>query len=193
MNLYQYKIRKNIYTIVSVISIFSFITVFSTSVYMGLVNLNNNVYPLDQALSYFNNAQGTNNLNNFVDNVEKGVPFLDKYQGNEAFWFPTDWTNENSIKLAIQDIIDNAILYENSTEYGTDAYQEAIDTTKEALHIQQSRLESVKDLYLIKGKNVTIGIIIFSIMNVIFFIVSIGTLKGAFHYTKEYKWEKKYP
>ena len=116
-------------------------------------NLNDNVYPFNQADSKFDRAIGTNSLLTFAEYTEEGLFILDGYSGNEEWFLPTDRTNMDLIKLDIQIIINNSILAANMTTYGSDAYQEALDNAKESLDVQTERLARVELLYLGGGKS----------------------------------------
>lgn len=116
-------------------------------------NYNDNVYTLSRADSQFNRALGTNNLDIFADYTEAGLLIIDGYSGNEAWFYPTISTDMDSIKLDISLIIDNARIASNSTPYGSDAYQEALDNAKESLRLQMGRLNDVEGLYMGFGKS----------------------------------------
>jgi len=121
-------------------------------------NYGDNVYPFSQANAKFARAIGTNNLNVFAEYSQDGLDILEPYSGNEDYWFPTDRTDIDFIKLDIQIIINNSLIAANSTTYGSDAYQEALDNAKESLSYQIERIDSVETLYMGFGESY-IGII----------------------------------
>ena len=116
-------------------------------------NYSENVYPFARADAKFDRAKGTNSLLTFADYTEDGLAILERYSGNEDWFFPTDFTNMDLIKLDIQIIINNSRLAANITTYGSDAYQETLDNAKESLGVQTERLGNVELLYLGAGKS----------------------------------------
>lgn len=138
-------------------------------------NYTDNVYQLDRVDQQFNRAHGTNNLETFADYTETGLIMLSRYNGNEAWWFPTIETDMDSIKIDIGLIINNSRLLANTTVYGSDAYQEALDNAKESLNVQRDRLKAVKWFYIGGGKSY-IGLIWGWIFTLFAAIIIMGAL-----------------
>lgn len=146
-------------------------------------NYLDNVYPLSQANAKFSRAIGTNSLTTFAEYGEEGLALLESYSGNEDWWFPTDRTDIDLIKLDIQVIINNSLTAANVTAYGSDAYQEALDNAKESLNYQIGRICSVEILYSGLGKSY-IGLIWGWIGIFVVFIILLCI--GAYREDKDY-------
>ena len=147
------KIVKNNFAIFTWLFVALFVGLIVLAISCCVGNLSDNVYPFTQANSKFDRAIGTNSLLTFAEYTEDGLAILDGYSGNEEWFYPTDRTDMDLIRLDIQIIINNSILAANMTTYGSDAYQEALDNAKESLSIQLERLDSVELLYLGAGES----------------------------------------
>jgi len=147
-------------------------------------NYADNVYPLSKADAKFSRAQGTNSLSTFANYAEDGLGLLEPYSGNEAWIFPTDNTNMDVIKGDIQIIINNSRAAANVTNYGSDAYQEALDNAKESLTVQMDKLIDVKYQYGGLGRRY-VGLIwgwILAFIAIIVFMFVFAALSDYFYY-----------
>lgn len=167
--------RVRLYGILTIIFVLATIGWIIWGVCCCIGNYKDNVYPFSQADSKFTRALGTNNLNVFADYAEEALAVLDGYSGNENWWFPTDNTDMDLIRLDINIIINNSRIAANVTTYGSDAYQEALDNSKESLNVQLDRLGSVESLYWGLGE-VYVGLIWGWIILLFTFIIIVGII-----------------
>ena len=114
-----------------IIGVVLYLLVIFGTVGIYLSTYQNNQYQADIGKEWLWRARATNDLDDMSNYLEKSLEYLDRYEGNPSWFYPTPDTDYNYIKTNIREVIENCNQWKGTQD--NFAYQQAVGNLQETI------------------------------------------------------------
>jgi len=104
-------------------------------------------YPIRQARANVKQAMSTSDLSRVVMYLDSALVHIEQFDGNEAWWFPTNTTDWQGVKDDIISVRDTCqVFIDNNISIQDFGYQQFIHNLEETLPAIDLRLEQIQTI-----------------------------------------------